>query len=161
MIVWAPKEVIGGFVSREINAMQHLPWGEYSALGLVADDALIAGVIYNHYMPGGSICMSVAATKENWLTRDFLFASFDYPFRALALQRVTAFVTEGNEQSARFVEHLGFVKEGTMRRALPTGEALIVYGMLKEECKWVSESFAEHVWQRLVMRSGPPSTSLH
>lgn len=107
------------------------------AIGLEEDGELIAGVVYNWYT-GPSICMHVAAEPgKRWLNRDFLFAAFAYPFIQLKCNRVTGLVRVDNLDAQRFDEHLGFVKEGVLRKAADDGTDFILYGMLKEECRWL------------------------
>ena len=73
---------------------------------------------------------------KRWLNRDFLFAMFDYPFNQLGVNRITGLVAKKNKEARRFDEHLGFKYEGNMRHALADDDMLI-YGMLKRECKWL------------------------
>lgn len=57
-------------------------------------------------------------------------------FEHLELQRVQADVFEGNNASVRVLEKLGFVHEGTLRRALVrNGKMLdnLLFGLLREE----------------------------
>ena len=73
---------------------------------------------------------------RRWLTREFLFAIFDYPFNQLGVRRITGLVPKKNKDARRFDEHLGFEYEGNMRNALADDD-MIIYGMLKEKCKWL------------------------
>ncbi|NBX50944.1 N-acetyltransferase, partial [bacterium] len=58
------------------------------AIGLEEDNELIAGVAFNMYTKA-SICMHVAAMPgKRWMTRDFLWRSFAYPFIQLGCNRV-------------------------------------------------------------------------
>ena len=106
------------------------------AIGLLEDGKLIAGVVYNMYT-GNGIMMHVAASKPRWLNREFLKAAFAYPFLQLGCDRVTGLVRTDNTAAQRFDEHLGFVKEGVIRRGDDDGCDLILYGMLHEECRWL------------------------
>ena len=108
-----------------------------SAIGMEQDGVLIAGVVFNHYT-GGSINMHIAALPgKRWATRQALFAAFAYPFIQLKCNRVTGFVREDNFAAQRFDEHLGFRREGLIRRACVDGTNMILYGMLREECRWL------------------------
>jgi len=107
------------------------------ALGLEENGKLIAGVVFNWYT-GASICMHVAAEPgKRWLTRDFLFRVFAYPFLQLECNRVTGLVRTDNLTAQRFDEQLGFVREGVIRKGATDGTDFILYGMLKEECRWL------------------------
>ena len=107
------------------------------ALGLEEDGELIAGVVFNWYT-GASISMHVAAEPgRRWLNRDFLYRCFAYPFLQLNCNRVTGLVKVDNLDAQRFDEHLGFVKEGVIRQGADDKTNLILYGMLKSECRWL------------------------
>jgi|TARA_R100001530_G_scaffold3596_5_gene5285 RimJ/RimL family protein N-acetyltransferase len=136
MIITQPKEDIAHFVSGIIGERQHFPFENYSAIGLIKDDELVAGVIYNH-ATGSNIMAHIAAVEgKKWLTREFLFAMFDYPFNQLGVRRITGLVPKKNTVARRFDTHLGFKYEGNMRNALPDDD-MIIYGMLREKCKWL------------------------
>ena len=107
------------------------------ALGLEEDGELIAGVVFNWYT-GPSISMHVAAEPgRRWLNRDFLFRCFAYPFLQLNCNRVTGLVRVDNLDAQRFDEHLGFVREGVIRQGAEDKTDFILYGMLKDECRWL------------------------
>ena len=107
------------------------------AIGLEEDNELIAGVAFNMYTKA-SICMHVAAMPgKRWMTKDFLWRSFAYPFIQLGCNRVTGLVREDNFVAQKFDEHLGFKREGLLRRACTDGQNMILYGMLREECRWL------------------------
>jgi RimJ/RimL family protein N-acetyltransferase len=72
------------------------------------------------------------------MSRSFLGEVFRYPFEQLRVQRVTGLVPARNEQAARFDEHLGFKLEGRVRQILPDGDDVLVYGMLKSECRFLN-----------------------
>lgn len=105
-------------------------------VGMLKDGKLIAGCVFNMYT-GTGICMHVAATENGWLNREFLRACFSYPFLQLGCQRVTGLVRTDNKAAQRFDEHLGFKREGLLRQAEEDGCDLILYGMLKSECRWI------------------------
>jgi RimJ/RimL family protein N-acetyltransferase len=107
------------------------------ALGLEEDGELIAGVVFNWYT-GPSISMHVAAEPgRRWLNRDFLYRCFAYPFIQLNCHRVTGLVRVDNLDAQRFDEHLGFVREGLIRQGADDKTDFILYGMLKDECRWL------------------------
>lgn len=112
-------------------------FGPAVGLGVYEDGKIIAGVVYNLYN-GPSLCMHVAADPgKKWLTKQFLFNFFAYPFIQLGCNRVTGLVRVDNIEARRFDEHLGFVQEGVIRRGASDGTDMILYGMLKEECRWL------------------------
>ena len=132
-IVVQPKEVIARFAA-ERGAGQVR--GDYNALGLVEDDALLAGVLYTNYT-GETICMHVAAVEgRRWLTRGFLFACFDYPFGQLGVRTVVGLVPKKNKQARKFDENLGFRMTGCIPDGMPRDD-LLIYTMTRKQCRWL------------------------
>lgn len=106
-------------------------------IGLEKNGELVAGVVYSHITPV-NVDMHVASVGgRHWANREFLLTTFAYPFKQLGVQRITGFVRADNRDARRLDEHLGFVQEGVLRRAGSDGCDVIVYGMLREECRWV------------------------
>jgi RimJ/RimL family protein N-acetyltransferase len=129
------QEVIGWVASR----IKHFNVTEYSAaLGLLdSKGRLVAGVVYDNFR-GYDINMHIAAIPGGkWLNREFLREGFRYPFLYLGVERITGLVAASNVEAQRFDEHLGFVLEGRVRKGLPDGDDLLVYGMLKSECRFL------------------------
>ena len=107
------------------------------AIGIEENGELIAGVVYNMYTKA-SICMHVAAIPgKRWMTKEYLWRVFAYPFIQLNCNRVTGFVREDNLVAQKFDEHIGFKREGLIRKGATDGTNFILYGMLKEECRWL------------------------
>jgi len=82
--------------------------------------------------------MHVAAIPgKRWMTKEFLWRSFAYPFIQLKCNRITGLVREDNLDAQRFDEHLGFKREGLLRGACLDGSNMILYGLLKDECRFL------------------------
>ena len=85
--------------------------------------------------------MSIAAVEGRWLIRPFLAAAFRIPFLEWEMRRVGASVAANNAKSMRFVEHLGFVQEGRIREGVGPNVDLLIYGMLKSECRYLEPKY--------------------
>ena len=108
-----------------------------SAIGVESNGKLIAGVVFDGYTQAG-ISMHVAALEgKHWLSKEFLYAVFAYPFLQLGCNRVTGLVRADNFKAQKLDEHLGFIKEGLIRQGCSDGTNMILYGMLKNECRWI------------------------
>ena len=128
---------VDGMVAMWAAQRMGLPraWNQCTTLSLWDDAVIQCAVIYESYSPR-NVSMHVAAVDgKAWLNRAFLKAAFDYPFNQLKVERVTGLVPDSNEAAKRFDEHLGFKREGVMRGAADDGSDLIVYGMLRSECR--------------------------
>ena len=112
-------------------------FGCAQGIGWKRDGQIVAGVAYAEWNGPNVVCHIASDGSRRWLTREYLRTIFDYPFRQLGVKRITVCVGEGNSDSRRFVIHLGFGLETTLRSAHPTGD-LLVYAMFKESCKWIS-----------------------
>ena len=65
---------------------------------------------------------------------------FNYCFNQIKCGRITAMCINGYERNEKLLKGTGFVKEGIVRKAMKVNGKFIdgaLYGMLKEECKWV------------------------
>lgn len=135
-IVWDQPERIMQFVAARVGEDC---FRDYTALGLERDGELVAGVLFTNYTHA-SILMHVASDgSRHWITPAFLGAVFRYPFIQLGCRRVTGLVRADNFAAQRFDEHLGFRREGMMREGTTDGCDLILYGMLKSECRFLQE----------------------
>lgn len=116
------------------------PFHHYSAIGL-EDVDLVGGVVYE-FCTGTNIFAHIASDgSRKWISPAFLGAIFWYPFEQLKCNRITVFVRVDNVDSQRFVEHLGFKREGQLRAACTDGSDLIIYGMLKSECRYIEGKY--------------------
>lgn len=129
MIVTGPDVV--AWVARQTNDFGN--FGCAVGIGWQRDGELVAGVAYNEFN-GPNINAHIAAARA--LTRQFVRAIFDYPFNQAKVHRVTCLVGEGNAKSRRLCRHFGFTEETRLAGAHASGD-LIVYRMLRNECKWL------------------------
>lgn len=136
-IVWDQPERIMRFVAERTGEESY--GQDYTALGLEKDGELVAGVLFTNYTRA-AILMHVASDgSRHWMTPAFLAASFRYPFIQLGCRRVTGLVRLDNEVAMHFDEHLGFKREGVLREGATDGCDLVLYGMLKSECRFLKE----------------------
>lgn len=106
---------------------------------LKKDGETVAAALYTEFN-GPNIFVHLAGSPgRHWLTRDFLYWGFHYPFEQLGCQRMTCLVDASNAASQRFCEHVGWTKESVHPRAARDGGEMIVYRMFREDCKHVQE----------------------
>ncbi len=117
-------------------------FGCATGIGWQAKGMLIAGVAYAEWNGANVVCHIASNGSKRWLTRKYLQTIFDYPFNQLCVKRITVCVGEGNKDSRRFVTHLGFELEATLRNAHPTGD-LLVFRLFKDDCRWISPAFCK------------------
>ncbi len=115
------------------------------AIGVARDNELLAVAAFDNYRtsPQGiplSVECSIAAESPRWATKKTIAGILSYPFCHLRVQRVTAMVQEKNARSIKFLNGLGFVREGFVRAAVDDGSGIYITGMLRDEAKrWLGE----------------------
>ena len=109
-----------------------------AAIGMRNDAGeLVAGVLFDHYN-GRSIAMHVAGDGGHWMTRQFLRASFRYPFRQLKVNKVIGFVDSANRAARKLDEHLGFIIEARLKDAGPQADLLLM-SMTADQCRYLGD----------------------
>lgn len=131
--------------------------GNYNPNGVttvvVFDDSRImsvCGFANPHY---NRVEVSWGSVSPAWVTRRNVLGLLSYGYQP-GVRALTAVVRKSNKRSRRFIEAIGFVNEGTLRKAGEKDENLIVYGMLREEFAGLVARFkGVHVaeqWQQAV-----------
>jgi RimJ/RimL family protein N-acetyltransferase len=106
-------------------------------IGQEKDGKLIAVLGYNNFTD--KLCqIHVASTDVFWLTRELLFAIFDYPFNKVGLKVILAPICKDNFKSLNLCRKLGFVKVADIPYAHPNGD-LIIMAMERNQCKWLQQ----------------------
>lgn len=135
---------IGSWVAQQLpDITGAADFGPYTSLGIVRDGRIVAGVVYYDYRKT-DMMMAVAASDPRWLSRSMLREIFDYPFRQMNCQRVSAVIDRRNKRARKLVEGVGFRMEGVLRKALKHNRDAILYGMTKDECKWIQPRRTQH-----------------
>ncbi len=111
-------------------------FGTDIGIGWEKNGELVAGTAYANWNGVNVECHIASDESKKWLTKEYLWTIFDYPFNQLKVNRVTLCIGEGNKDSLRFAQHLGFKIEAQLTGAHPTG-SLIVLRMFREECRWI------------------------
>ena len=110
-------------------------FGPAVAIGVQRDGEIIAAAVY-HDLRQGQIEASIASTSLRWPTRSVLHALFAYPFNQVGANRLLVQCSEANEKAMKMNRQLGFTQEGRLRQLYAPHDA-VLWGMLKEECKWI------------------------
>lgn len=132
LITWAAEKI--GFEPRP----------DVKAMGWKVNGVIRAVVLWDGFSECDCNIHVASDGNPHWLRRPFLTAAFMHPFVQWKLKRVTGLVPAKNTAALRFDLHLGFVKEGYLRKALPDDD-LILLGMLREECRFIPSKFRVEV----------------
>jgi len=137
-IVWDNPTAVMHWVAHKIGVA---PFEKYMAIGLETEDGLIAGVVFDNRCEA-NIMMHVASDgSRHWMTPAYMSACFGYAFTQEKVNLIIGLVRADNEDAQRFDEHLGFKKRGQLPQACTDGTDLIVYGMLKSECRYIEGKY--------------------
>lgn len=101
------------------------------------DDCEFQAVIIFDNWEHKNVDMHIASVSPKWLSKEVIKVAFTYAFLELEAQRATAAVRESNTKARALAIRLGFKQEGELRQYYDTGESDIIYGMTKEECRWI------------------------
>ncbi len=122
------------WVAKQTN--EYGRFGGGTAIGWLRHGEMVAGVVYADYNGPNVVCHIASDGSRKWLTKQYLWTIFDYPFNQMKCDRITVCVGEGNFASLAFVLHLGFTLEARLSKAHPTGD-LLVLRMFKRNCRWI------------------------
>lgn len=106
----------------------------YTAIGIIGQNGLLSGAVLFNQLHEGNIEVSLYAPKV--VSRGVLRAAASFAFRTNGCSRVTARTRASNLRACRFIEKVGFRQEGVLRSYFADGEDAILYGLLKDECRW-------------------------
>ena len=100
----------------------------------------VAGVVASNFR--GTDCeISMAAETANWARKGIMRIIFEYIFYRNNCNRCTCVVKNVREskRTRRFLEGIGFVLEGNMRRAYDGQNDALIYGLLREDCRFLAD----------------------
>lgn len=92
-------------------------------------------VALDAYRAGCSVELHSAGDRGA-LSRKFIRYIAELVWTKLDVQRITGLVRADNADALETNDRLGFVREGVMRKALD-GQDIVIFGMLRDECRWL------------------------
>lgn len=134
-LLYGADAMVADWVKARIP-QQTEPFHKPVAIGVMVGEELLAGVVWHTYT-GHDIHVSCAADSPRWARPRILRNLFAYPFGQLGVRRVTATTDSGNARTRRFLEGIGMTREGVLRQALPDGSDIVIYGLLRGDCRWI------------------------
>jgi RimJ/RimL family protein N-acetyltransferase len=106
-------------------------------IAVVDESKIMAVVGYSNY--NGHDCHMMVAGNGAWCRKEYLPVFFKYPFIVGGCKRVTCLCRPSNTRSIRLMKRLGFEYEGTLRNYYDDGDDCHVYGLLRDDCKYIQE----------------------
>lgn len=105
-------------------------------LGQVINNELRAVVVYCNFQ-GKSCQTHICSIGNNWMSKKYLWAMFDYPFEKLKLKVILAVIAGNNEKSLKLSRKLGFKDVAKIPDAHKDGD-LVILTMRPDECRWLT-----------------------
>lgn len=129
--------------ARKHIGIEH-PVGFFRAISAVDENDKFACVAVMTNFTSRNIDINIAISNRDSLSPRSAVLMFNeifsYTFDTLRAVRVTALSRSKNQRANKFIEHIGFKPEGTMRKAFQDDD-LNIYGFLAEE-------YYSHAWYR-------------
>jgi RimJ/RimL family protein N-acetyltransferase len=116
-----------------VLGMQFSPYATF--IGQEVDGEVKAVVAFDNILDK-SCEMHTAAIVPNWISKDLLWACFDYPFNILKVKVILASVASTNKEALKLDRHLGFVDKAYIEDAHIDGD-LVILAMRREDCRWL------------------------
>lgn len=128
---------VGGWVMPRAGG--HWFPGRGICIGLKDSDGnLVAGMVFEAYS-GTNLFAHCAIREGSSITEEFLHVCFHYCFIENNCRRITSMVDDSNTRCKRFVGRLGATEECRLTGAGLNGGDLVIFKMLKEDCKFLTE----------------------
>lgn len=131
-VVTDNQEHLRGWITGVLG-MQFSPYATF--IGQEIDGEVKAVVAFDNILDK-SCMMHTAAIVPNWISKDLLWACFDYPFNILKVKVILASVASTNTEALKLDRHLGFVDKAYIEDAHLDGD-LIILAMRRENCQWL------------------------
>lgn len=115
------------------------PFYGYRCKAIEQDGELKAAILCDRF--GLRECqMHIYSEKGfNWMQTARCREAFEFVFNYLRRERITCETPVSHRAMLRMNEYLGFVREGVKRGAADDGGDAVIFGMLREECRWIKD----------------------
>jgi RimJ/RimL family protein N-acetyltransferase len=139
-LVYGLEEHVGHYLSA--NFPELMAAGEYRphrAAAFVDDEGMLIGAVGLSWLNPWDAELSIHLDKPACLSRSILKELFAHCFDTLKVVRLTCHVRKSNKRARKFVERLGWKIEGCKRRGFDGKRDCVVYGLCREDCKWLGK----------------------
>ena len=132
------KEKIGKYLKKKCHISADIG-DQFSYIGFIEDNKILGGFLFTDF-DGHNIYVHLALESPRLFSRKHIRYVFDYGFRQINCGRMTAVCRNGFKRNERILSGTGWTKEGVIRQVMKIDNEFVdaaVFGMLKEECKWI------------------------
>jgi len=121
-VVTDNQDQLRGWITGVLG-VQFSPYATF--IGQEIDGEVKAVVAFDNILDK-SCEMHTAAIVPNWISKDLLWACFDYPFNILKVKVILATVASTNTEALKLDRHLGFVDKAYIEDAHIDGDLVIL-----------------------------------
>lgn len=135
---WEPQPTLRRMAQILIPGMRET--GNDCVFASVGDRAILC---FNEFR-WANMAISVASTTPRWATPAVMREIAQYVFVDSDCRRLSAQTETTNEACVRLLKGLGFQREGIMRRASYNQSDMVLFSMLREECRFLKDTEDEY-----------------
>lgn len=109
-----------------------------TGVALTDGKRLVGGYVFRNFR-GHDVEIAIAFEQDRpkGIVSKTIPMVFDYVFNELGCVRATCLIRRRNKESRRLCEAMDFKLEGKARRGYDGKQDMMIYGLLKEECRWL------------------------
>ena len=96
-------------------------------------------MIYENWNKASIVCHIAI---EGRMTKGYLKAIFDYPFKVCEVEKIIVPVASENKKSNKIVTNMGFTEEARIKDCHPDGD-IILYTLKREDCRFLGERYGK------------------
>lgn len=108
------------------------------SLGFIDDDGQLIGGISLTEKQKSSAAVTIAATSPRWCTQANLKKAFEHVFDTMGVKYLYALTPDNNERAKKLTLGVGFKPDGKLRGIGPDGDDVNLFGMLREDCRFLT-----------------------
>jgi|TARA_B110000263_G_C15066661_1_gene399985 RimJ/RimL family protein N-acetyltransferase len=132
-LLYGESEEVSDWVSRHIPEVNN-GFKEATAIGVISEGKLIAGVVYNEWQPEyKTIQLNIAATNPMWARKEVISGLLAYPFYQVDVFKCWLTIPSDNKRSLKMTDHVGFTKEGVMAHQFGKKRHAVIKRMFKPD----------------------------
>ena len=107
-LLYGCSEEVSEWVSQQIPEANN-GFKEATAIGVISQGKLIAGVVYNEWQPEyKTMQLSIAAVNPMWARKEVIRGLLAYPFCQVDVFKCWLTIPSDNEESLKMTDHVGF-----------------------------------------------------
>jgi hypothetical protein len=107
-------------------------------MGIIKDGEIKVGLVWCEWKRDCStISMCLAVEDSKFITPGIMRDVFSYAFDDLGCRRITNSCSINNRKAIAVNLRSGFKQEGVIRHGYTDGSDMVIFGLLKDECKYI------------------------